>query len=94
VFLVEGPTDTLALAACRLSVVGRPSNTGGVELLANLLGSLDPSRMIVVVGENDRKPDGSWPGKEGAKRTAEELARKLNRPVQVTLRSGRRSWRP
>lgn len=55
-FLVEGPSDTAALMSLDLSVVGRPSNTGGVELLAELLCSVPTDRVIVVVGENDRKP--------------------------------------
>jgi hypothetical protein len=27
----------------------------------------------VVLGENDRKPDGRWPGREGAERVAARL---------------------
>ncbi len=83
IFLVEGPTDSLALAACHLAAIGRPSNLGGVALLAELLGG-NP-RPLVVVGENDRKPNGLWPGKDGAKRVAEELAVKLQRNVLCTL---------
>jgi hypothetical protein len=84
-FLVEGPTDALALAACGLSAVGRPSNLGGAAMLAGLLGQLPEARQLVVVGENDRKPDGLWPGKDGAKRLAEELAGRLGRSVLCTL---------
>jgi len=59
VFLVEGASDTAAMMSMGLSVVGRPSNTGGVELLAKLLRSVPKERLIVVVGERDRKPNES-----------------------------------
>ncbi len=42
----------------------------------------DPERnrcpLIAIVGDNDRKPDGRWPGRDGAFRTACRLARWLN----------------
>jgi hypothetical protein len=38
VFLVEGPSDTLALTALGLAAIGRPSNRGGVDHLAAVLG--------------------------------------------------------
>jgi hypothetical protein len=81
--LPEGPSDTLALAALNLAAVGRPSNTGGVEHLAELLRHLPAERSIVVLGENGPKMDGSgrWPGLEGAKSTAAALAAELGRPV-------------
>jgi hypothetical protein len=59
VFLVEGASDTAAMMSMGLSVVGRPSNTGGVELLAMLLRSVPKESRIVVVGERDRKPNES-----------------------------------
>lgn len=52
VFLVEGGSDTAALLTEGLSVVGRPNNTGGVELLAELLRAVPTDRIIVVVGEH------------------------------------------
>jgi putative DNA primase/helicase len=64
-FLVEGPTDVLALAAAALCGLGRPSNRGGVPALAAMLQHVSTGRPIVVVGENDQKPDGQWPGREG-----------------------------
>jgi putative DNA primase/helicase len=83
--VAEGPTDTLALAAAGRCAVGRPSNTGGVPLLAALLRDWPRGRDILVVGENDRKPDGSWPGRDGAELTARQLAARLNRPVRWAL---------
>lgn len=56
VLLVEGGSDTAALMSLGLSVVGRPNNTGGVELLVELLRDVSVDRIIVVIGEHDRKP--------------------------------------
>ena len=85
VLLVEGPSDALALTAAGLPAVGRPSNSGGVEYLAALLSRLTPGREVLVVGENDGKTDGSWPGRDGAARTAEALGGRLGRPVGFSL---------
>jgi len=81
VFVVEGPTCTIAATSGGLSVVGRHSNTGGVELLADLFRDLDPDRPIIILGENDQKPDGSWPGRDGAESVARRLAALLGRSV-------------
>jgi hypothetical protein len=55
ILLVEGGSDAAALLSLCLAVVGRPSNTGGVELLAELLRDVPGERELIVVGENDRK---------------------------------------
>ncbi|QDU23585.1 hypothetical protein [Urbifossiella limnaea] len=85
VFVVEGPTDAAAMTAAGLSAVGRPSNTGGVAHLAELFGDLDAGRSVVVVGENDRKASGEWPGRTGAESVARGLAGRLGRAVQWAL---------
>jgi hypothetical protein len=85
VFLVEGPSDTLAMTAMGLSAIGRASNTGGVDPLAQLLPDVPISRHIVVVGEYDPNDKGRWPGREGAEATAAGLQDKLGRPVQWVL---------
>jgi hypothetical protein len=85
VFLPEGASDTLALTALGLSAVGRPSNTGGVDHLAELLQTVPSDRPIVVIGEYDPKPDGKWPGKDGAINTAAALRERLGRPVHWCL---------
>lgn len=85
VFLVEGPTDSMAASLAGLAAVGRPSNTGGGVELAALLKSIPADRAIVVVGENDRAADGNWPGRDGARAVARALARRLRRPVRSTL---------
>lgn len=85
IYLCEGATDTLALHALGLTAIGRPSNLGGTDQLSGLLSSVGRERRIVVVGENDRKADGSWPGRGGAEKTAAALAEALGRPVAVAF---------
>ena len=81
VLLVEGPSDVAACLQLGLPAVGRPSNRGGAEEIAKLLSS----RSVLVVGENDRREDGSWPGKEGARSTAETLSKTWERAVGFAL---------
>lgn len=87
VYLVEGASDTLAMNAAGLSAIGRPSNKGGVskEMLGALFAGLPAERDIIVVGENDRKDDGTWPGREGAYITATRLAALLERSVKWAM---------
>jgi putative DNA primase/helicase len=65
VIIVEGATDTAAVLGLGLVAVGRPSATGGLTTLANLVRG----RRVVIFGENDKKLDGFWPGKHGAEKT-------------------------
>lgn len=88
IFLVEGASDVLAMRAMGLTVVGRPSCTGGGDQLAHLLCGFPADRRLLVVGENDSKGDGSWPGKDGAALTAAKLAAALGRPVEWALPGG------
>lgn len=85
ILLVEGPTDTAAAATMGLAAVGRPSNRGGIDHLAQLLRGIPADRPVVVVGENDQKPDGNWPGRDGAISTATQLAKALHRPVRWAI---------
>jgi hypothetical protein len=55
VYVVEGASDTLALSACGLCAVGRPSAAGGADMLAELLRDWPAARGVVVLGENDRR---------------------------------------
>jgi hypothetical protein len=77
----EGASDTATLTALGLRAVGRPSNRSGGEDLADLLDGLD----LVVVGENDGKPEGSWPGRDGAKAVATQLAARWKTEVAWAL---------
>jgi len=85
VFVVEGPTDALALTAAGLSAVGRPSNAGGADHLAELLADWPADFAPVVVGENDQKPGGAWPGRDGAEVVSRALAGRLTRRVLVAF---------
>ena len=78
VLVVEGASDTAAAIEAGFTAVGRPSAMGGADLLAQLLRG----REVVVVGENDQKPDGQWPGRDGAMRIADRL-RPACRSVRV-----------
>ena len=73
-FCVEGFTDTAAMTAADLCAVGRASNRHGAKLLAVLLQNWPVDRDIVIVGDNDLKPNGDWPGKVGADAVARQLA--------------------
>lgn len=81
VLVVEGASDVLAATSMGYAAVGRSSNRAGGALLAELLRGRD----VLVVGENDEKPDGDWPGRDGAKHIAAELARRWGRPVKWAM---------
>lgn len=69
VLIVEGMTDAAAAFDLGFIAVGRPSNIGGLSSLRSLLAA----RKCVVVGENDRKADGRWPGRQGVEAVFETL---------------------
>lgn len=77
----EGASDTAAAWACGLAAVGRPMAALGAEYLAALFGD----RSLVIVAENDRKPDGSWPGRTGAHTVADKVERIIGRRPRVLL---------
>jgi hypothetical protein len=90
ILLVKGVSDTAAAYTMGLAAVGRPSNTGGVDFLAELLRDIPTSRPIIVIGENDER-DGKipgqklCPGKNGAIFTAKKLVEEMNREVAWTM---------
>jgi hypothetical protein len=81
ILMPEGMTDTATLMHLGLAAVGRPNDRARTDLMAELLRDVPADRPIVVLAEDDRKPDGRWPGVEGATFCATELARMLRRPV-------------
>lgn len=81
VLICEGASDVVALETLKLPAVGRPSNAGGVDALAVLLDSQE----VLVLGENDGKPSGGWPGRDGARNVARELASRRGEAVQWAL---------
>jgi hypothetical protein len=63
----EGPTDAAALLEMRFAnVVGRPSCTGGIRLLVDLVRKWRPPEVVVV-------SDGDEPGRRGADNLASVL---------------------
>jgi phage/plasmid primase-like uncharacterized protein len=64
--IAEGPTDTAALLDLGFSAVGRPSCTGGVKLLVELVRKLPPSGVVIVA-------DRDAPGQRGAASLAAAL---------------------
>lgn len=56
VYIVEGASDVAAMIDANMSVLGRPSNIGGIQVLTKYLQRHRPKR-IIVLGENDFKPD-------------------------------------
>ena len=83
IVIVEGASDTAALVDAQIAVVGRPSAKMGTDALARLLRA--DAREIIVLGENDKKNDDLWPGRDGAIHVANELATRLGRPVKWAL---------
>jgi hypothetical protein len=56
VLLVEGGSDTASLLSLHLCVIGRPSNTGGVVQIHQLLRLAKiRDRQVIVLGELDRR---------------------------------------
>ncbi len=87
VVLPEGFSDSVVVHAMGEVAVGRPSVSGGIPELAALLESLGlaPDVRIVLLGENDPKPDGSWPGRDQAAEAAGKLGGLLGRQVEVLM---------
>ncbi len=85
VLMPEGPSDTIAATAAGLPAIGRPSNRGGIDHLAELLRGVPADRKLIVIGENDCKKDGTFPGRDGAAATAAELSARLGRPVYWSM---------
>lgn len=81
VFVVEGASDVAACTSMGLAAVGRPSNATGAEQIARML----KGRVVIVVGENDQKPDGKWPGRDGAQTVSQTLSSTWGREVPWTL---------
>jgi hypothetical protein len=94
VFCVEGGSDTAALLTLGVNVVGRPSNLGGVDQLVQMARSISRYTRWIVVGERDEKPDGRWPGKQGAVTTAERMTEQLQRRVKWIMPPAKdvRAW--
>lgn len=83
IYVVEGPTDAAAMVCAGMKAIGRPSNRGGADYLTEALREIKPERTVIVVGENDPKKDGLWPGLEGAIAVAGALKQHRDRVMWV-----------
>lgn len=80
VIIVEGFSDAAAATDLGFVAVGRPSNLACMDVLRDLVRS----RPCIVVGENDQKSDGRWPGREGMIATFQSI-RQVCRDVKMVL---------
>jgi len=81
VLIVEGASDVAALLTLGLTAIGRPSNKGGADHLARML----KTRRVIILGENDAKSSGAWPGRDGALAVAERIAGAWSEPIAWAL---------
>jgi 5-methylcytosine-specific restriction protein A len=70
-----------------LDAIGRPNNLTGAADLAEWITKNVPlwRRDIVILGENDRKEDGTFPGLDGARRVSQQLANILSITVRWAM---------
>lgn len=61
ILVVEGMSDAAAAMDLGYNAIGRPSNLACMDMLVDLVRG----RQVIVIGENDKKPDGKEPGREG-----------------------------
>ena len=66
ILVLEGSSDVLAAFTLGFDAIGKFSNLGGLDILRDLPLT---GRELWIIGENDLKPNGDWPGKEGMERT-------------------------
>lgn len=84
VIIVEGASDCGAACDLGFVSVGRPSNLAGLGYLKELV----KGRTCLIIGENDLKSDGRWPGRDGMEAAFETIkntstARKMLPPEGV-----------
>lgn len=81
--ICEGQSDAMILNAMGIPYIGRPSNVGGLTATIDLLTSIDLPRdlRIIVLGENDEKENGIWPGRDGVRKFGTELAKVIRRTI-------------
>jgi hypothetical protein len=83
--VAEGLTCTLSAFHAGLPCIARPMVNYGDKFVAAWVKENCPTVKIIVVGENDEKADGKWPGRDDAKLFAEKLAGLLGRFVMFAL---------
>ena len=85
--LCEGPTDTAALLDLGYDAIGRPSCTGAVEMVIEVVRRLHRRNVVVVA-------DADTPGIDGADRLAKALTGAGRRPKVIRPLAGKdaRAW--
>lgn len=81
--IVEGNSDAAAGLDLGFDTLGRPSCSGGVDLIRQFIRKHHYS-LIVIIPDNDNKPDGTNPGKSGGLRLGVAL-RIYCRDVRIAL---------
>ena len=83
----EGPTDTAAMLDLSYDAIGRPSCTGAVEMVIEVVRALRRRDVVVVA-------DADGPGIEGADRLAQAMTEAGRRPKVIRPREGKdaRAW--
>src|SRR5262249_39192777 len=75
ILIPAGHSDVAAGLTLGLTVVGRSADLAGSDLLIRYLApAVQHGAYVVVLGENDQKPSGLWPGRDGALITAQRLS--------------------
>jgi hypothetical protein len=85
--ICEGPTDTAAALTLGFTAIGRPSNSGGTEIICDILQA-GRRRDVVIVADSDK------PGKWGAKRLADRIVGLCGdvRVIRPLLHKDLRQW--
>lgn len=80
VWVVEGFSDAAVMADYGHVGLGRPSNLGGMDVVADLVRGRD----TYIIGENDEKSTGEWPGRDGAIAALQTIKR-VTRMVRMAM---------
>jgi hypothetical protein len=80
--LPVGITDTLALTALDLDVLGRPGDHDGLDDLADRLAGIDKNRRLILFAKGTGTPDSA---RSAAQKAAADLTARLGRPVRWAL---------
>ncbi len=86
-YIVEGPSDVLAMTAAGLACIGRPSVAGGVKLLAEFVNLHVPKdRPAYWIGENDQNlKTKKWPGRDESGKACARFAAEVPNPVSFGM---------
>jgi hypothetical protein len=84
-YFVEGLSDVIAMAAAGLPAIGRPGATAGDSLVVDFIARVVPTRELIWIGENDRQPDGNWPGRDGSRRSCDHVSQRADRAIRFVM---------